>query len=85
MVPSHRTTATPVSSHEVSIPSTVNEAGSCGGAASTESGARLLPCAAADIMMARNDDETTRGGRLPSGGDQLQAEAAKSVMKGVLM
>tara|TARA_B100000780_G_scaffold246279_1_gene190735 strand:+ start:461 stop:571 length:111 start_codon:yes stop_codon:yes gene_type:complete len=36
-------------------------------------------------MMARNDDETTRGGRLPSGGDQLQAEAAKSVMKGVLM
>ena len=36
MVPSHRTTATPVSSHEVSIPSTVNEAGSCGGAASTE-------------------------------------------------
>ena len=36
-------------------------------------------------MIARNDDEATRGGRRPRGGDQLQAEAAKSVMKGVRM
>jgi len=36
-------------------------------------------------MIARNDDEATRGGRRPRGGDQLQAEAAKSVKKGVRM
>ena len=40
----------------------------------------MLLCAA-DIMIARNDDEATRGGRRPRGGDQLQAEAAKSVKK----
>ena len=44
----------------------------------------MLLCAA-DIMIARNDDEGTRGGRRPRGGDQLQAEAAKSVKKGVRM
>lgn len=44
----------------------------------------MLLCAA-DIMRARNDDEATRGGRRPRGGDQLQAEAAKSVKKGVRM
>jgi len=36
-------------------------------------------------MIARNDDEATRGARRPRGGDQLHAEAAKSVMKGVLI
>ena len=44
----------------------------------------MLLCAA-DIMIARNDDEATRGGRRPRGGDQLQAEAAKSVKRGVRM